>query len=119
MRVQQLAAARGKTIADVCRESGLSGSYFAKPAGRSGRSVEALMSISKTLQISIIELIGSTNHRGAAPTDDNLTRMALVAEVAAYLYVALGSRRQIPRDINTLEVIAEILRNIEGSSNQP
>jgi transcriptional regulator with XRE-family HTH domain len=52
-RVTKLAADRGLTIAAVCRAAGTSGSYFAKPAGRSGRSIEALLRIARTLDVSL------------------------------------------------------------------
>lgn len=115
-RVAQLAEQRKMSIAHVCKEARLSASYFARAAGKSGRSVEALLSLAQVLEISLVELIGATNHHAAMPTEQNLTRLALVAEIAAYLYVALGARPQIPAGVETGPLISEIMRRIDGAA---
>lgn len=115
-RVSRLASERGRTISDVCRSAGLSASYLAKPAGRAGRSVEALLGIARTLEVSLVELVGTTNRHDATPTDDNLVRLALVAEIAANLYIALGARKQVPAATDTVEIVSDLLRRIEDRS---
>lgn len=115
-RVAALAARRGMSIAEVCRRADVSASYFAKAAGKSGRSVEALMSLARVLEVSLIELIGAPNFHDGAPTEQNLARLALVMEIAAYLYVALGARPQIPAGLATAPLISEIMRRIEDAA---
>lgn len=113
-KVSQLAADRGKTVAEILRSAGLSASYLSKPAGRFGRSVEAIMGIAAALNVSVIELVGVLNYHDGAPSDENLARLVLVAEVATYLHVALGARRQMPVGVPTQELVAEILRFLDA-----
>src|SRR3954462_11317209 len=118
-RVSQLARDRGLSIPEVCRRAGVSASYLAHPAGRQGRSIEALLKIARELGVGLIELIGSMpDHHDASPTDENLARVALVAELAALLYIALGARRQVPSNINPVTVTSAILRLIEAEAQQ-
>lgn len=118
-RVSQLAADRGLSIPEVCRRAGVSISYLAHPAGRQGRSIEALLKIARELGVSLIELVGSMpDHHDAHPTDENLARVALVAELSALLYIALGARRQVPSNINPVTITSAVLRLIEADSPQ-
>src|SRR5918998_6737520 len=74
-RVERLAEARGRSVSQVCRRAGLRASYLAKPAGRSGRSIEALLRIARELDVDMMELIGgaSTHQRhDPLPTDEML-----------------------------------------------
>jgi transcriptional regulator with XRE-family HTH domain len=112
-RVAQLAADRGLSIAELCRRAGLSASYLAKPSGKSGRSVEALLGIAGALNVSMLELVGAPNLHDATPNDENLARIALVAEIAAYLYVALGARSHIPTGASIVDLVSVILRRLE------
>ena len=115
-RVTRLAQQRGRSLNDLCTRAGLSASYLAKSAPRSGRSVEALLRIARELEVSIFELIGTSNHHDAAPTDDNLSRVALVAEIAATLYIALGARSEIPTARDPIGLVSTILSEIERRS---
>lgn len=112
-RVTRLAQQRGKSLNELCTRAGLSASYLSKSAPRSGRSVEALMRISRELQVSLFELIGTSDRHDAAPTDDNLSRVALVAEIAATLYIALGARSEIPTGFDAIGLVSQILSEIE------
>src|SRR3954451_8769372 len=58
-RVAQLAAERGQSISEVCRQAGLSASYLAKLAGRSGRSIEAILRIARVLDVELNDLLGA------------------------------------------------------------
>lgn len=114
-QVIRLAGDRGRTITDVCRSAGLSASYLARSAGKSGRSIEALLAVAETLEVSLIELIGVSNHHDGRPTDDNLARLALVYDVASHLYIALGARRQIPSSPSNVAVlVGALMRMIEA-----
>ena len=114
-RVTDLATLRGRSVSEVCYAAGLSYTYLAKPAGKSGRSIEALLKIARELEVSVIELVGTINHHDSAPSDDNLARLSLTFELASYVYVALGARRQVPAAKDTMKLVAEIMRMIESS----
>jgi len=115
-RVIEAARLRGMSLSDVCRKAGLSTSYLSKPAGRAGRSMEAVLCIAQALDVSVIELLGTANHHDATPSDENLARLALVAEVSWYFGVALGARRQIPYGVNAVELVATIMSWIDAQS---
>jgi hypothetical protein len=115
-KIAGLAAKRGLSVTGVCKAAGLSASYLAKSAGRSGRSIEAILSIAEVLDVSLLELVDAANKNGAAPSEENLARLTLVAEIAARLYVALGARPGLPADVNVSRLLPDILAGIENAS---
>lgn len=113
-RVAEIAAARNKSVRRICQDAGLAPDYLNKPAARNGRSIEALMRISRELEVSLIELIRPVDRHDAQPTDNQLSRLALVAEIGAYLLIALGARKEMPTGVDASDVVSRILLRIEG-----
>jgi transcriptional regulator with XRE-family HTH domain len=87
-RVERLAEERGSSMSKVCRRAGLSASYLAKPAGRSGRSIEAILRIARELDVNVMELIGGTSthqRHDLLPTDEMLNHLALTFDIMAQI----------------------------------
>jgi hypothetical protein len=117
-RVAFFAQKRGRRLSEVSRTAGLAHDYLSKKAPRSGRSTEAVYRIARSLGVSLIELIGvGETHHDALPTEETLVRLALVVDLAAHLYVALGSRRKIPSGIDTMEMVIQLLDMIEAAAD--
>jgi DNA-binding phage protein len=57
-RMRRFAAERCISLAQLCREAGLSRDYLHKSAGAAGRSIEALLRLAHGLGITLPELLG-------------------------------------------------------------
>lgn len=111
-RVGSLAAARGKSVRQICTDSGLAADYLNKPAEKKGRSILSIMLIARTLGVSVSDLIGPGLAADSVIQDldaDTLTRLALAAHVAAHLYLSLDSRRNIPTPRDAERIVRLII----------
>jgi transcriptional regulator with XRE-family HTH domain len=90
-RVRELARARGIPIAELMERAELSESWLRHFAAK-GRQVDALLKLARVLDVDAAELMGlkpvSTAGTGRRAVQQ-LERMAVVAHLAAHVYVAL------------------------------
>lgn len=110
-RVAALARDRGKTLREVCKQADLSADYLNKTTGRVGRNIGHILKIARVLDVGVAEILGvgaTDSDQAAQETAATIRRLALVADVAAHLYVALSARGVVP--VGTDKLINEILQ---------
>lgn len=90
-RVRELARARGMPIADLMERADLSESWLRHYAAK-GRQVDAVLKLARVLDIDPAELMGLkplSAPTGSQRAARQIERMAIVAHLAAHVYVAL------------------------------
>jgi len=110
-RVEAQAAARGKTLADVTREAGLSLEYFRRsPRKGGGRNIVQVLKIAWVLKTDPVVLLGLNRPPEppelAKPTDEELAK---IATLAASLYFHLKSRPLDDFDAKADEIIPKAI----------
>jgi len=111
-RVEAHAAARGKTLADVTREAGLSLEYFRRPPPKGGgRNIAQILKIALVLKTDPVVLLGLDRLpeplvEGAEPTDEELAK---IATLAASLYFHLKRRPPDNFDAKADEIIPKAI----------
>lgn len=92
-RVATIIKKQGRSPDEVCLAAGLGHDTLMKPV-RKGRNISTIYALANALHVDPTVLISGTNG-AVGPADANLDsaslrRLALVAHVAAHLYVSLG-----------------------------
>ena len=110
-RVEAQAAARGKTLADVTREAGLSLEYFRRPPPKGGgRNIAQILKIAWVLKTDPVVLLGLDRPPEppelAKPTDEELAK---IATLAASLYFHLKRRPLADFDAKADEIIPKAI----------
>lgn len=126
-RVEALVAARGTTLAAVSRRAGLAEEYFAKRGGGRGRNIVSIVRLAGALGVPVSELVDQPANPpepetpSASPIDPvKLERLALVANIAAHLYLTLDGRRAtVPDDIDAEELLQLLMRFVEPPKRRP
>jgi hypothetical protein len=85
-RVEDRAAALGKTLPQVTAEAGVAKEYFRKPP-QHGRNIAGILKIAELLKIDPVELMGL---HPPLPDDEE---MAVAVSLAVSVYCTLKSRR--------------------------
>lgn len=118
-RVQEIAAAKGTTVGAVSRRAGLAEDYFVKRGGGRGRNIVSIVRLAGALGVPVSELVDPPANPPEPPPGPSidpvkLERLALVANVAAHLYLTLDSRRAtVPEDIDADELLQLLMRFVE------
>lgn len=120
-RVEALAAAKGTTVGAVSRRAGLAEDYFAKRGGGRGRNIVSIVRLAGALGVPVSELVDQPANppEPEVPPSSSidpvkLERLALVANVAAHLYLTLDGRRAtVPDDIDADELLQLLMRFVE------
>lgn len=110
-RVEERAAALGMSVRELMAEAGLAADTLNHPAAQ-GRRIDTILKIAKAAKTTPDALLGIT------PEDDpeaqlRLARLALVADVAAHLYVALSRRSGAIGDQPT-DIVQTIMTLVSG-----
>jgi len=109
-RVEAQASARGKTLADVTREAGLSLEYFRRPPPKGGgRNIAQILKIAWVLKTDPVVLLGLDRPPApelAEPTDEELAK---IATLAASLYFHLKRRHLDEFDAKADEIIPKAI----------
>jgi|GEM_PF-1968282 len=108
-RVEAQASARGKTLADVTREAGLSLEYFRRPPPKGGgRNIAQILKIAWVLKTDPVVLLGLERPapERAKPTDEELAK---VATLAASVYFHLKSLPLDEFDAKADEIIPKAI----------
>lgn len=120
-RVKALVAAKGMTLAAVSRQAGLSEEYFVKRGGGRGRNIVSIVRLASALGVPVSVLVDRPANPPEAEVPPSssidpvkLERLALVANVAAHLYLTLDGRRAtVPDDIDAEELLQLLMRFVE------
>ena len=123
-RVEALAAAKGTTVGAVSRLAGLAEDYFAKRGGGRGRNIVSIVRLAGALGVPVSELVDPPANPPEPPSAAidpvKLERLALVANVAAHLYLTLDGRRAtVPDDIDADELLQLLMRFVEPKRRRP
>jgi hypothetical protein len=106
-RIANAAALRSMTMGEVCVQAGLARDFLTKDASKAGRSINSILRIARVLEEDPAELMGLGRSR-ASVDNDSLGRLALAANIAAHLYLALDARRTLPTNVDASELIGRI-----------
>ncbi len=115
-RVKAIAAARGRSLADISLRAGMNHDFLARSAPRSGRSIEALLRIAAELKLPVCELIGVDHDRPpkqGTPDEALLIRLGFAADVAAHLYVSMSDRGELPNEAAAMEIVETLVKMIK------
>jgi len=95
-RVEAKAAELGTTVRDIMREAGLAEDTLNKSPSQ-GRRIDTIFKIAAAAKMTKEEALGLPPASDKA-AHSRLERLALVADIAAHLYVALSRRSGIAED---------------------
>lgn len=116
-RVRELAEAQGLTLKAVSTKAGLAPDYFVKRrGGEAGRNIVSIIQLAGALNLPVSTLLDppSDNPSLAEIDQVKLDRLAMVANVAAHLYLALDARKAaIPEDIDADELLQMLMRFVQ------
>lgn len=98
-----LARAQGRSPSEVCTSAGLTNDYLTRPH-KTGRNIRAIIALARELRVSPAELIPKND---PVPVDSLiLRRLAMVAHVAAHLYISLDTeRRPTPKEVQRIVAV--------------
>jgi len=90
-RVAAIAQQQNRSLRDVCTKAGLAADYLSKTT-YSGRNIRAILALAGSLQVPATDLLFA---EAPKPRADSamLRHLAIVAHVAAHLYVSLGAEQ--------------------------
>lgn len=111
-RVSQQAEALGMSLRDVSTKAGLAPDYFVKRRGGAGRNIVMIVKLARALDVPVSVLVDPLPKTSASDSDQvKLDRLAMVANVAAHLYLALDARKAaIPEDVDADELLHMLMR---------
>jgi len=115
-RVAAIAQQQHRTLREVCLKAGLAHDYLAKTT-YSGRNIRAIIALAGSLQVPATDLLFA---EAPKPRADSamLRHLAIVAHVAAHLYVSLGAEQNAD-DAEAKRVMSLIMSLIERDLEKP
>jgi hypothetical protein len=115
-RVAAIAQQQHRTLREVCLKAGLAHDYLAKTT-YSGRNIRAIIALAGSLQVPATDLLFA---EAPKPRADSvmLRHLAIVAHVAAHLYVSLGAEQHAD-DAEAKRVMSLIMSLIERDLEKP
>lgn len=108
-RIEKRAEELGTTVREIMREAGLAEDTLNHEAVK-GRRIDVIFKIAAAARMTPEEALGLPSSPSLA-TRRRLERLALVADIAAHLYVALSSRaaRGEPEDLSLVETLLRVV----------
>jgi len=115
-RVAAIAQQQHRTLREVCLKAGLAADYLSKTT-YSGRNIRAILALASSLQVPATDLVFAEPQK--LPIDSPMLRhLAIVAHVAAHLYVSLGTQ-QLTDTAEAERVMRLIMSLIEQDLEKP
>lgn len=112
-RAKQAALKAGfRNLGDAMQKAGYDRQILDKNV-KMGRNVGMILQFAKTVEANPAWLMGLREKQEEVEDDRQLGRLALVANIACHLYVALDSPRTIPRHIDSGKVVAAIMQAVD------
>ena len=108
----------GRELYELLDEAGVDRRMLRHSADKAGRSADKIVKLAMAAQMNPVELFAEAigGHLPATCGKPELSRLALVADVAAHLYVALAQARGGSETMRPTEIVANIIRVIDEPS---
>jgi hypothetical protein len=115
-RVAAIAQQQERTLREVCLKAGLAADYLSKTT-YSGRNIRAILALARSLQVPATDLLFA---EAPNPRADSAVsrRLAIVAHIAAHLYLSLGEERHAD-NAEAKRVMRMIMSLIERDLENP